>query len=185
MMKELSSRKKVNKNILILHGWDSGSKEHWYMDAKTFLTNKGYKVYVPDMLGAYYPKKEEWLKIVKNFQPDENWILIGHSLGGVTILKYLEQATVKVNKVILIATPYEPMEFTPIANFFAGGFDWEIIKTMADKFIVVSEDNDPLVPLDHGKNYAKKLNCQLIVENGFLHFDKIDLKLLEKIIESI
>ena len=47
-------------NILILHGWNSGSNEHWFMKAKEMFEALGFNVFLPELPGNYYPKKKEW-----------------------------------------------------------------------------------------------------------------------------
>lgn len=171
-------------NILIIHGFESNSKQHWFLAAKEKFEKEGYKVFVPDMPGSFFPKKDVWVEVISNFNPDENWILIGHSLGGDAILRYLEKSEKKVAKVILMATPYEPMKFGAIENFFKGEFDWNNIKSKTDEIIVLNEDNDPFVPLEHGKKFSEYLNCPLLVQPGYVHFDKIDFDFLEKLINE-
>ena len=143
---------------------------------------KNYKVYVPNLPGNYFPKKDEWLKVIEDFKPNENWILIGHSLGGVMILKYLEIADKPIGKAILIATPFMAMHFGALDNFFEGGFNWENIKANCPSFEILNEDNDPAVPIEHGQKYAQNLGGQLHTVSGYTHFHNIDLKFLEKLL---
>ena len=91
----------MTKRVLIIHGWESNSREHWFLAEKERLEKLGYEVVVPDMPNTLHPQKEEWVKVIEDFNPDENSILIGHSLGGVTILRYLEIAKNKTRKCIL------------------------------------------------------------------------------------
>jgi predicted alpha/beta hydrolase family esterase len=171
------------KNILFIHGWEASPREHWFPKAKGKFEKEGYKVCTPEMPGNYFPQRQKWLEIVGNFHPDKNWILIGHSLGGVTVLKYLENAQKPISGAILIATPFDAMKFGAIENFFAGGYDWEKIKTNCPKFDIINEDADPAVPLEHGEKFAKNLNGKLHVVRGFTHFHDIDLELLERLIK--
>jgi len=178
-------RKKMKKlsKILILHGWNASPKEHWFPEARERFEKVGFRVESPELPGNYFPKKEEWVRIIESFKPDENWVLIGHSLGGVAILRYLEKAPGKIKQVILVATPYDAMKFGAIDNFFAGGFDWPKIKANSPQFDLVYEADDMAVPLKHGQKYAKKLGGKLHVLPGFDHFQKIDLDFLEKLIK--
>jgi uncharacterized protein len=168
--------------ILILHGWEGDPNLYWIPVAKQKFEGMGYEVHTPQMPGGYFPKKTEWLKIVGDFKIDENWILIGHSLGGVTILKYLEDTDKKIAEAILIATPFEPMKFNPISNFFGEGFNWAKIKNNSLKFEVLNESNDPVVPVEHGQELAKALGVEPRVVPGGTHFHKIDLEYLEKLL---
>lgn len=172
----------MNKNILILHGWNASPEDHWFVVAKEKWQKKGLEVSVPNMPGNYFPKLDEWLKIIESYKPDESWTLIGHSLGGVAILKYLENAEKPVGKAILIATPFAAMHFGALDNFFEGGFNWEQIKKNVKTIDIVNEDNDPAVPSEHGQKYAQNLGGNLHTVSGYTHFHNIDLNFLEKLI---
>lgn len=170
------------KNILILHGWNAAPQDHWFSEAQEHWRKKGWRVEVPEFPGNYFPKKDEWLEAISNFQPDKSWILIGHSLGGVAILKYLEMADKPIAKAILIATPFTSMHFGALDNFFEGGFRWENIKANCPSFEIINEDNDPAVPVEHGQKYAQNLSGHLHTVSGYTHFHNIDLKFLEKLL---
>lgn len=171
--------------ILILHGWNATPRDHWFWQAKTGWEKIGWQVEVPDLPGNYYPKKENWIKIIDGYHPDKNWTLIGHSLGGVAILRYLEKAPKKIKQAILVATPYDAMKFGALENFFDGSFDWEKIKENCPKFDLVYQDEDMAVPLEHGKKYAEALASKLHILPGFNHFHSIDLEFLRGLINNI
>jgi len=42
---------------------------------------------------------------------------------------------------------------------------------------------DPVIPIEHGKNFAKNLRGRLHILHGFTHFDKIDLDYLKRLIK--
>ncbi|MAF43575.1 MAG: hypothetical protein CMI54_05330 [Parcubacteria group bacterium] len=175
----------MRKRVLIIHGWESNSREHWFLEEKERLEKLGYEVVVPDMPNTLHPQKEEWVQVIKNFHPDKESILIGYSLGGPTILRYLEEITEKVGKCILIASPIKKLGsgYEGIENFLETDFDWEVIKKSCQKFIVFNQTEDPVVPLQHGKDLAKYLNAELKIVEDNDHFDKIDFELLEKYIK--
>jgi|TARA_B100001971_G_C18249162_1_gene576765 predicted alpha/beta hydrolase family esterase len=174
----------MTKRVLIIHGWESNSREHWFSEEKERLEKLGYEVVVPDMPNTLHPQKEEWVEVIKDFHPDKESILIGHSLGGSAILRYLEEVTEKVGKCILIASPIRKLGsgYEEIENFLEPDFDWEIIKKSCEKFVVLNQTEDPAVPLQHGRDLAKYLNAKLEIVKDNDHFDKIDFELLEKCI---
>lgn len=173
------------KKVLIIHGWESNSREHWFWEEKERLEKLDYEVVVPDMPNTLYPNKEEWVKVIQDFNPDENSILIGHSLGGVAILRYLETVNNKVGKCIFIATPIRKLGpgYEGTENFLEGDFNWEKIKGNAEKLVVFNQTEDLAVPLQHGKDLANFTDAELVVANGNDHFDKIDFGLLENYIK--
>jgi len=175
-----------NKRILIIHGWESNSKEHWFLEEKERLEKLGHVVIVPDMPNSFHPQQDAWVDVITNFAPDDNSILIGHSLGGVAVLRYLEGST-KISKCILIATPISKLtrvgyNFSPIKNFLEPNFNWEKIKKNCKEFIVMNQTNDRSVPLQHGKDLANNVGGKLEIVEGENHFDTIDFDLLGKYI---
>jgi len=167
------------KRVLIIHGWESNSREHWFQEAKIRLEKMGYQVTVPDMPNTFFPQQEEWVKIIEDFQPDQNSILIGHSLGGPAIWRYLEKAKNVVAQCFFLACPINYLGYEPVKNFFSTDFNWEKIKKMCLKFIVIGQTNDIWVPIGHCQELSKKLEVKPIIVKGTDHFDKIDFSLIE------
>lgn len=168
--------------ILIIHGWEADNQANWFPQAKSYFENKNYEVIVPNFPGEYFPKLDEWLEIIESFSPDENWILVGHSLGGVAIMRYLEKAGKPVAQTVLTATPIDEMQFTPLKNFFMQDFDWEKIRQNAGKINLIYEEGDEVVPLEHGKILSQKLVAPLEIVPGAWHLYKLDMGTLDKII---
>src|SRR3990167_7905498 len=100
-----------SKNILILHGFGASSQDHWFFEAKKIFQRKGHQIFIPDLPGGYFPHRDEWVETIEEFNPDESWVLIGHSLGGIAILRYLEKAKKEISQAILAATPFYSMNF--------------------------------------------------------------------------
>lgn len=171
-----------NKKILILHGWDASPEDHWFSKAKELFEKQGWVTFIPQLPGNYFPKKDDWLKVIEDLQVDENWVLIGHSLGGVAILKYLEMADKPIAKAILIATPFNESDFNPLANFFDHGFNFEKIKKNCQNFEILNETDDPVIAVEDGKNFQKKLKGRLHILPGGTHFHKLDLEFLVRLI---
>ena len=95
------------KRVIIVHGWDSNPDDAWFPWLKRELERRGFIAKIPPMPHPEAPAIEPWVKTlidaVKN--PDEETYFIGHSVGGQTILRYLERldAKVKVGGVVLVA----------------------------------------------------------------------------------
>ncbi len=71
------------KKIYIIHGWGANSKSDWIPWLKKELKNKNFEVFAPDMPNTDEPIIENWLSKLNEIlpSPDENCILIGHSIG--------------------------------------------------------------------------------------------------------
>jgi hypothetical protein len=171
------------KKVLIIHGWESGSKEHWYQEEKSILEKRGYEVFVPDMPNTNFPVEKEWVKIVEDFSPNENDILIGHSLGAPTILRYLEKARGKVGKVFLIAgfaselkLDYPSTQYPQ--SFVKRDFNWQRIKDNVGRAFVINQKDDEWVPKEKGEEIVQNIDGRFILVDGNNHFDKMDLNLI-------
>ena len=99
----------------------------------------------------------------------ESDIFIGHSIGCQTILRYLEQSSGVVAKVILVApwftlTNLDNDEAWKVADpWLKTTMDFSKIIKKAGKFITIFSDNDPWVPyLENKGMFEEKLNPEII-----------------------
>lgn len=166
------------KRAIIIHAWGSDPKEHWYQEEKKLLEEKDYKVDLPKMPGGLWPKQDEWLKVIESLEPDESTVMIGHSLGAPAILRYLEASGNKVDKLFLVAAFAVDLGIKETSSFFQKAFDWGKIKKNFGQAYVINEKDDPYVPLERGKEVAESLGAELIVVDGNIHFDKMDLSVI-------
>ncbi|MBR9701927.1 alpha/beta fold hydrolase [Candidatus Pacearchaeota archaeon] len=92
--------------VVFIHGKDADpSAKSWYVWLKNELDKRKIKSFFPQLPNSVDPDVGEWICEIENLNPDEETILIGHSRGGMAILRWLEEApkNKKVGKVILIA----------------------------------------------------------------------------------
>lgn len=78
-------------NIFIFHGTGGYPEENWFPWLKEELEKEGMKVFVPQFPNPDKPKVSEWLNTLKEYERylNEETILIGHSLGGIFLLRVL------------------------------------------------------------------------------------------------
>lgn len=171
------------KKVFIIHGWEGTPDSNWFPWLASKLEKYGFAVAVLQMPNAARPKMSEWLAHMRKIvgQPDENTFFVGHSLGVIAILRYLESLKTgeKIGGAILVAGFSEPIGIGELENFFAKPLDCEKVKNSADNIIAIHSDNDPYVPLAQGEILRAKLGAKLIVVpngehlnvgNGFFEF---------------
>ena len=162
------------KRAVIIHAWEGYPKYCWYPQTKKELEKKAFKVQVPEMPETANPKLSGWLpklkEIIKN--PDENLFLVGHSLGCITIMRYLESLSgkEKVGGVVFVAGFTDDLGFKELTNFFTKPINFEKVKRGAKSFCAINSDNDPYVSLEYGKEFEKKFGAKLIVKHKMGHF---------------
>jgi predicted alpha/beta hydrolase family esterase len=140
------------------------------------MMEKGVEVKSPDFPNTNEPQLGQWLESVRKEVPkfDKDWVLASHSLGGPTILRLLESFSEeeKVGTVIMVATFAKDLGIPEIHSFVDKDFDWEKIRTKAEKFIIINSDNDPFIELEEGRRLADLLGAEFIVEHGAGHINE-------------
>src|SRR3989338_4810593 len=82
----------------------------------------------------------------------QNDYIVGHSLGCITILRFLEnlQPGQKVGGVVLVAGFGTDLTYQgyqgELSNFFETPLNWNQIRENCQKFVVVQSNNDEWVP---------------------------------------
>jgi len=169
----------MTKRAILIHGWDGYPEEGWRPWLKNELEKKGFTVTVPAMPDAATPKFEAWLEHLKNIigEPDKDCYLVGHSLGCITILRYLESLSKdqEIGGAVMIAGFTTNLGFDEISSFFSAPIDWEKVNIHCKKFIAIHSDNDPYVSIHYGKEIFKpKLNAEIIIKHNMSHFSGDD-----------
>ncbi len=162
------------KNAIIVHGWGADSQSNWFPWLAEELRKRGFSVQTPDFPNTNFPKLSGWLKYFEeNVTINNDTILIGHSLGAPFILRLLEKfpEAQKIKAAFLVSGFERPLGFPETENFVDKPFDWEKIKKGCEKFVVIHSDNDPYVPLPIGKDLAKSLRVEPIIEHAAGHIN--------------
>jgi predicted alpha/beta hydrolase family esterase len=160
----------------IFHCWGGDSRACWRGWLADQLSASGFQIIAPDFPDTNYPKLEQWLAAVRENvkEFDEDWILIGHSLGCPAILRLLETfgENEKVKAAFLVAGFAKDLGIPEIRDFVDRDFDWEKINAKSGRFFVINSDNDPFIELEEGKRLTKLLNTELIVEHDGGHINE-------------
>ena len=80
------------KRVIIIHGYRGKPETNWKPWLKSELESNGFAVEVPAMPNTDRPTVSEWINKITEVvgEPSLNTYLIGHSLGCIAILRYLE-----------------------------------------------------------------------------------------------
>ena len=169
------------KRVFIIHGWTGKPNEHWLPWLKHELQQKGFEVHVPEMPETDNPKIDLWIPYLKEQtnKADENTYFVGHSIGCLAILKYLEKYSEKIGGAILVApwVTLNPESFAApedkevADSWTSDGFDWVKLKSLCPNFTALFSKDDPDVPFDDNEPvFRKQLGAKIIVEKDKGHF---------------
>ncbi|MFB4166929.1 alpha/beta hydrolase [Virgibacillus sp. JSM 102003] len=153
----------MTKQILFIHSAGPQGEHEGSFDLIVYLQdnlNAEYNLIIPEMPNPENPEYTRWKeRLSKEFASLEGEvILIGHSLGGSVLLKYLseEDCHLKISSLHSVAAPYwgkngfwESEEFALSENFAAK------LPPISQVFFYHSRD-DEVVSFDHFKEYTEE-----------------------------
>lgn len=157
------------KKIFIIHGLSGSPNGGWRPWLMSELEKKDLYACALAMPSPDTPTVEEWCKeIDRHIYPEDEVYLIGHSLGATAILRYLEKEDARpIAGTILVSGPFHLTHNKKLETFLNRAFDFDTIKKKCTFFTIIHGDNDTVVPVNDGKQFAEKLNCPFIViEDG-------------------
>lgn len=180
------NKKSTQKHVYIIHGWGASPDSNWFPWLQQKLEDRGFIVTVPQMPHTLTPDFSAWLSYIQKIvgKVDNNTYLVGHSLGVITILRFLEALSKgqKIGGAVLVSGFSElPSPAPHPADWVRGYLPWlndfveksvkyAKIKERMGKIMVIHSDNDHLVPLESGKMLRDKLGAELIIDPDAGHF---------------
>lgn len=134
---------------------------YWEADLEEKFS-KRFEIVRPRMPLQDNAKYRDWEIAFERYLPllRKNFILIGSSLGGIFLAKYLSehQLPKKALSVYLVCAPFDGD--LPNENL-AGGFhlksDLSLIEKNCKNLYVLFSEDDDVVPVTHAEKYRKKL----------------------------
>jgi leucyl-tRNA synthetase/8-oxo-dGTP pyrophosphatase MutT (NUDIX family)/predicted alpha/beta hydrolase family esterase/ASC-1-like (ASCH) protein len=163
------------KRVVLMHGKNETPAGKWYPWFGERVKAAGLDYIAPELGVEDVPKLADWTVKLEDTKPDESTILIGHSRGGMAILRWLEQApaAVKVGRVVLVAANDGAQPDKAGGDFFYGkDYDFAKIKSHCSDFVVVHSRDDKWVPFEAGEKIAAGLGVELSAFDGKNHFGK-------------
>lgn len=168
--------------VVIVHGWMGTPTRDWLSWLKKELLKKGIEAQVPKMPNTNRPKIEEWnrylAKIVKS--PDSKLFLVGHSVGGRLLLRYLEDIDTKIGGAVIVASwlnkrrkPFKKKSNAKMmAPWLKTPIKWAKIRKHARKFTAIYSDDDRYVPPEAAQVIKNKLSAKVVLLHNKGHIDQ-------------
>ncbi|MDP2720594.1 MAG: alpha/beta hydrolase [bacterium] len=182
----------AKKKLIIVHCWEGHPEGSWYPWLKAEMEKRGWEVLVPAMPNTNQPEQSRWLPYLQTVvgKVDRSTFMVGHSLGCITILRFLERLPEEesIGGTILVAGFDNPLKYKELKNFFQEAIAWKEIKKKCSKFTTIHSQDDPYVPVENSARFKENLGAKTIVVNGYRHFSGDDgvssvPLILEKLLE--
>lgn len=166
--------------VILLHGKNADPTSKWYPWFAKTMQERGIECNIPLLPQSDDPDIEAWKRKIHELHPDEDTVLIGHSRGGVALLRWHEDqpANVRVKKVILIAANSGFLHRRAIPaesnhGFYTKeGYDFAKIRQHCNDFVVLHSKDDQWVPYDNGEENAAGLHAKFLAFENKGHFGK-------------
>ncbi|MCX6811405.1 MAG: alpha/beta fold hydrolase [Candidatus Berkelbacteria bacterium] len=196
----------MKKQIIVIHGGDSfktykeylNSLKNWEVKIDYFRPRKDWKTTLQDELGEKFdvllprmPNKSnakfiEWKIWFERMFPflNKEVILIGHSLGGMFLAKYLSENDFPkhIKQLHLVAAPHN--KTGDIADFLIPKSLNRLSKQAENIYFYYSQD-DRIVPITEMKEYKKQLpNAQFFIFKDRGHFKQEKFPELIKLLKT-
>lgn len=150
----------------------------------------GYQVFVPRMPNTNNAKYDEWKIWFEKIIPmlNDNFILIGHSLGGIFLAKYLSENKIdkKIIATILVAPPHSDITDGESLGSFNLLNDLKLFGQQAGSITIFFSRDDVVVPIQHMEKYKNLLpDAKYIVFDDRGHFNTLEFLELAREIKSL
>ncbi len=198
----------MSKQVLVIHG---GNVFETYEEYISYLQNKEltlekvtiqdwkrnlqvslgdeYQVVAPLMPNSQNARYAEWKIWFEKITPllNQDVVLIGHSLGGIFLAKYLAENKYpkRVRATFLVAAPYMPDPGETLGDFELPDSLQGVAEQSGALFLYQSKD-DPVVPWEHVERYRAVLPGAVVrIFEGRQHFNQRELPEIVQDIQSL
>jgi predicted alpha/beta hydrolase family esterase len=153
----------MKKQLLFIHSAGAQGSGEGSNDLVAFLRRSSadvFDVFAPSMPDPENPHYSAWKqRLAREMEKVESGVvLVGHSLGGSVLLKYLSEEKIEktVGGLFLISTPYWGNKSWTVSEFMLKE-NFASTLPMIPEVILYHSHDDEWVPFEHVRQYAKKL----------------------------
>ena len=199
----------MKRQIVVIHG---GGVFDTYKEYITFLKKykldfkklqtKRWKENLPDRIGKDFEvvsikmpnsinaKYKEWKIMFEKLFPflENGLILLGHSLGGIFLAKYLSENNFpkKIKATFLVAAPYDDKTVKDFLGDFKLPKKLDKFQKQGGKIFLYQSEDDSLVSLIDLEKYKKSLpGAEVVVFKNRGHFDQTEFPEIVKDIKKL
>ncbi|MEQ4670301.1 RBBP9/YdeN family alpha/beta hydrolase [Providencia manganoxydans] len=169
----IQNGKLTNKKVIIIHGYTASPEKNWFPWLKEQLEQQGVVVKVPAMPDPLSPDPQRWQQHLLDAQIelDKDTVVIGHSLGCVTLLRYLASQQQQVGGYLLVSGFTEEQATLPELKAHTDiSLDYANLKSLSDKRISIISSNDSIVSPQSSRTLATLLETEVITVENAGHF---------------
>ncbi|MBI2109416.1 MAG: alpha/beta hydrolase [Parcubacteria group bacterium] len=177
----------IKKQVIFIHGGETFNTHEEYIEylkyseydptkepekrwKDSFAKELGddFEVFTPSMPSKYNAKYKEWEIWFQKLLPHvrNDIILVGHSLGGIFLVKYLaiHAFPVKIAATFLVAAPYDDKDSAYSLADFELPESLALFEKQAGKVFIYHSKDDTVVSFSDCKKYAAQLPRATVID---------------------
>lgn len=142
---------------------------------------------MPNGSNARYKEWKIWFERITPFLNDEV-IIIGHSLGGIFLAKYLSEYPFpkRIKATILVAAPFDDIDSEESLTDFKLPSSLSKFSKQGGEIYLIQSKDDQVVPFEHLGKYKKALpNAKTLIFNDRDHFKQETFPEIIKLIRNL
>lgn len=156
--------------IVVSHGLGADPDSVWFPWFAAELRASGHRVVIPALPEPDKPDPLAWreaLARATDGAPSADTVLVGHSIGGVNVLRMLEAHDGGAFAgAVLVSTAAHSVGYDLLAGFFSPPFGWDRIRAAVRRFGVLAAVDDPVNvpdPVEHVAEFVRRLAATAVV----------------------
>ncbi|MBE2894213.1 RBBP9/YdeN family alpha/beta hydrolase [Spirabiliibacterium falconis] len=160
--------------LYIVHGYTANKNAHWFPWLVSQCEKHNIRAYSLEMPNSHAPHFEQWLRTLEQeIILDHDTILVGHSLGCISLLQYLQankNVTSVVGVVFVSGFCQSVTGLSELDEFCVKALNFDFLKQQILYKAVVSARDDTIVPWQYSEHLAEKLGADFYLFNSGGHF---------------
>jgi len=162
------ARRDKKRTFVLVHGYGGNGASNYFPDLKSYLEDQGHTVLTPNLPNTHTPNLDEQVAYLKeNITLDEDSVVLGHSLGGPVVVKWLTDVGKKVSKVIfsdsVVTSEFNDTKRPDVqAATDWSTYDYSAIKDLAEEIVMVVDENYPIIKKEDSEKMAENLGARIV-----------------------
>jgi predicted alpha/beta hydrolase family esterase len=170
------------KKAYIVTGYGATDKDHWFESVQNTLQGRGIQTKIARLPHPDQPDLDDWLEYLRHFliDLDKETVIIAHSLGCITTIRYLIQAHPMHLRGLILVSPFaEKLPSLPeLDEFTKGTIKLRAVIELADIREVIVSTNDSIVPPVLSRTFAGDIQAGIhtikeaghfLASDGYVH----------------
>jgi len=162
----------MKNSIFLIHGYTAHPEDNWFPWLKKELQKENEDLFLLEMPNSQNPNPVEWNRHCDETIPQTDGItIIGHSLGCIEALRFVERHDIKnVNLVLVSGFDEKTYTLPQLLEFTNKPVDYTNVLKKINQSVVITAFDDDIIPYTYSQTLARHLNCKMILMPEGKHF---------------